>query len=235
MKAFINWSGGKDAALSLYRCLAIKELEVGCLFTSKVAATNRVSMHGVRWELIEAQAASIGLPLYPAALPLAPGGDEYEEEVSTRVKGFKESGYTTSVFGDIYLEAYRQAQMSKLGIRCLFPLWKEAPEEVMAEFLGLGFKAIVVCVNSSKLHPSFCGRLIDVDFINDLPADVDVCGENGEFHSFVFDGPIFKRPVLFSKWEQTTHRYAAPRSLDASGTQLPQSIDFVYTDLLPGS
>ncbi len=214
----------------------MKDLEVGGLFTNKVAATNRVSMHGVRWELIEAQAASIGLPLYHAALPLAPGGEVYEEEIARQVKGLKESGFTTSVFGDIYLEdlkAYREAQMSKLGMGCLFPLWKEAPQQVMAEFLGLGFKAIVVCVNSSKLHPGFCGRLIDRDFIKDLPPHVDACGENGEFHSFVFDGPVFKHPVLFDKGVQTIHRYHAPRSLQASPTQEQESIEFVFTDLLP--
>lgn len=236
VKAFVNWSGGKDAALSLHRCLGMKDLEVGSLFTNKVASTSRVSMHGVRCELIEAQATSIGLPLYQAALPLEPGGNVYEEEISRQVKGLKELGYTTSVFGDIYLEdlkVYREVQMSKLGIACLFPLWKEAPEKVMAEFLGLGFKAIVICVNSSKLDPGFCGRLIDIDFINDLPPQVDVCGEKGEFHSFVFDGPIFKRPVLFHKGAQTIHRYAAPQSPQASRTQVPEHIDFVYTDLLP--
>ncbi|HVG11678.1 MAG TPA: diphthine--ammonia ligase [Flavisolibacter sp.] len=237
MKAFINWSGGKDAALALHRCRGMKHLQVGCLFTNKVTASNRVSMHGVRWELVEAQAASIGLPLYQAELPSEPGSVVYEEEVSRQVKGLKELGYTTSVFGDIYLEdlkVYRQAQMSQLGMDCLFPLWREAPQAIIEEFLGLGFKAIVVCVDSSRLHPSFCGRLIDIDFINDLPADVDVCGENGEFHSFVFDGPIFKRPVRFQKGDQTIGSYAAPQSRHALGTQLPKRIDFVYTDLLPG-
>ena len=236
VKAFMNWSGGKDAALSLHRCLAMKHLEVGCLFTNKVAPTNRVSMHGVRWELIQAQAASIGLPLHHALLPLEPGSDVYEEELSRRVNGFKELGYTTSVYGDIYLEdvkRYREAEMSKLGMSCLFPLWKEAPGELMSEFLGLGFKAIVVCVNSSKLDPRFCGRLIDKEFIRDLPPEVDVCGENGEFHSFVFDGPIFKWPVPFHKGGQTLVNYASPRELHASELPLPQRIDFIYTDLLP--
>ncbi len=235
MKAFINWSGGKDAALALHRCLQTKDFHVGALLTNRVAGSNRVSMHGVRWELIEIQAASIGLPIKAATLAEEPGGDEYEAEVARQVLELKAYGFATAVFGDIFLEDlrdYRETQMSKLGVHSCFPLWQEKSRSLMKEFISLGFKAVVVCVNASKLHPSFCGRIIDHQFISDLPADVDVCGENGEFHSFVFDGPIFRQPVKYEVGGRSVRSFASPQAPQNSSS-VAKEVSFIYTDLLP--
>lgn len=240
MKAYMNWSGGKDSSLALYHALGDNTLSVEALFTSVNAVHNRISMHGVRRELLQRQAHSIGLPLYTAELPEQPGIQEYEQEMYSKVATLREQGFGTAVFGDIFLEdlkQYREEQLAKLGIPCSFPLWKKDTKELMQEFLNLGFKAVVVCVNSTRLDESFCGRLIDAAFVADLPKDVDVCGENGEYHSFVFDGPIFKEPIQFTKGEKVFRQYAAPKDEnDQCFSATPQQPSgFYFQDLLPAT
>jgi uncharacterized protein (TIGR00290 family) len=233
MKAFLNWSGGKDSALCLYKARQ-QGLNIEALVTAVNTGTNRISMHGVERTLLEQQAASIGLPLYTVELPEQPGMEEYELAISATNQKLKAKGFTHAVSGDLFLEdlkAYREKLYAKDHIDCLFPLWKIDTKELMQTFLALGFKAIIVCVNSAFLDKSFCGRLLDESFIKDLPAGVDVCGENGEYHSFVFDGPLFSKPVAFTKGEIVFKEYPAPQSNDCFTTPQPPT-GFYFCDLL---
>jgi len=221
-KAYMNWSGGKDSALALYYILQQNKYEVNCLLTSVNSVRNRISMHGVRRTLLEAQANSIGIPLTTIEMPEQPDMTEYEAILNTKIRILKIQGFTHTIFGDIFLEdlrKYREDKLDELSIKALFPLWKVDTTQLIDEFLQLGFKTIVVCVNEKYLDKSFCGRIIDTQFIKDLPANVDMCGENGEFHTFVFDGPIFKNPVLFTKGEVVYKEYKAPANTNDSCNQ----------------
>lgn len=217
IKAYMNWSGGKDSSLCLYKVLQKNEYEIKYLLTSVNKIHNRISMHGVRTELLHLQAASIGIPLKLIELPEQPGMAEYEEEVEKKVKEIADEGIKQTIFGDIFLEDLRKYREDKLrhtfGIQAGFPLWKISTKELMEEFIELGFKAIIVCVNEKFLDKSFCGRMIDRSFVNELPDNVDICGENGEYHSFVFDGPIFKAPIPFEKGEIVYREYAKPKEI----------------------
>lgn len=209
MKAFLNWSGGKDSAFCLYKSL-LQGINIQALVTSMNQSTNRVSMHGVRSSLIEQQAASIRLPLHTIGLAENPGMEEYERAISQTNQKFKAEGFTQAVSGDLFLEElkiYREKLYEKDQIECLFPLWKTDTDKLLEEFISSGFKAVIICVNNSTLDQSFCGRIIDQDFINDLPTNVDPCGENGEYHSFVFDGPIFSKPIQFELGQRVYKEY----------------------------
>lgn len=222
ISAYMNWSGGKDSSLCLHRVLRDKQYNVDCLLTNVNAFHDRISMHGVRRDLLTAQAASIGLPLQTIELSEQPGMQEYEQKTAEKLVELKNSGCTHALFGDIFLEdlkRYREEQLQSLEIRCVFPLWKIPTPQLMEEFIRSGFKAIIVCVNEKWLDKSFCGRLIDESFLHDLPEGVDPCGENGEYHSFVFDGPIFRSPVLFKKGEIVYRQY--------------KDANFYFCDLLP--
>jgi len=197
MKAIMNWSGGKDSTLTLYKVLS-EGIELHGLFTTISHQLRRITMHGVREELLDAQAAALRIPLHKLELPASDTMELYNQLMQEKMDIFKAQGVTHSIFGDIHLEdlkKYREEELKKVGIEALFPLWKLPVEDVITQFINLGFKAVVVCVNARYLDQSFVGRTLDADFIKDLPDNVDVCGENGEFHSFVYDGPIFKSPV----------------------------------------
>jgi len=229
----MNWSGGKDSALALYKAKE-EGIPVEALVTSLNSSTDRVSMHGVRRKLLERQASSIGLPLYTIELPEMPGMQPYEDAVNKTHRQLKEDGFTHGLFGDIFLEDlknYREGLLAKDGLQCIFPLWKMDSGEIINEFVALGFKAVIICVNSSYIDRSFCGRLLDGSFSNNLPDNVDACGENGEYHSFVFDGPLFLSPVCFEKGEVVFKEYAAPKTDDCFTT--PQTTTGLYfQDLL---
>lgn len=228
-KAWLNWSSGKDSALALYYCRKNKEYKVEKLFTTLSQKHRRVSMHGLRKELLMEQVKNIGLPVRIADLSTDSSLDSYNELMLKETRRLKREGFTHSIFGDIFLEdlrEYREKQLSQIDIKCVFPLWKKNTSKLILEFLELGFRAIVVCTNSSYLDDSFCGRMIDSDFLKDLPENVDACGENGEFHSFVFDGPIFKKPVKFRIGEKHTRTFESAD--DKWDTR------FCYCDLLPG-
>ncbi|HNP20995.1 MAG TPA: diphthine--ammonia ligase [Panacibacter sp.] len=227
--SWFNWSGGKDSALALYKVLQQGQYKVGHLLTNVNAVHDRVSMHGVRRTLLLAQADSLGIPLTTIELPEQPGMNEYESAMMQKVVELKTAGCSYAIFGDIFLEdlkLYREQNLSTLGVQCVFPIWKNNTTKLVYEFTDLGFKAIVVCVNESYLDKNFCGRIIDRKFVNDLPSNVDPCGENGEFHSFVFDGPIFKTPVNFKKGEIVRRTYAAPDKSQAG-------YGFYFCDLVP--
>ena len=235
----MNWSGGKDSALCLHKAMGSGKYNITQLLTSVNAVHNRISMHGVRRSLLEAQARSIGIPLKTIELPEQPGMKEYEQGMLLKVNELKKAGCTHALFGDIFLEdlrVYRERKLKEAGIECDFPLWKIDTTELIKEFIALGFKSIIICVNEKYLDKSFCGRLIDESFINDLPPEVDVCGENGEFHSFVFQGPIYKEPVCFKKGEIVYRKYAAPKTEDNNchTNADPTEYGFYFCDLLPG-
>jgi uncharacterized protein (TIGR00290 family) len=237
--AYMNWSGGKDSSLCLHYIMQNKQFKVNCLLTSVNAVHDRISMHGVRRSLLAQQAAAIGLPLQTIELPEQPGMQEYEQAMLTTVSRFKNRGIEHAIFGDIFLEdlkKYREEKLRSAGIQCVFPLWKISTSHLMHEFLQLGFKAIIVCVNEKFLDKSFCGRIIDESFVRDLPPGVDVCGENGEYHSYVFDGPIFNHPIPYKKGEIVYRRYAAPQTSSNSCNPMDQASDygFYFCDLLPG-
>lgn len=214
-KAIFNWSSGKDSALALYKTLQEEKFEVTSLLTSINKEFQRISMHGVHVSLLEKQASSLGIPLIKMELPKEPSMDEYREIMSKTMYSIQSEGVTHSVFGDIFLEdlrAYREEQLQSIGMEAVFPLWKQNTTNLIHEFLDLGFKTIVTCVNEAYLDKSFAGRIIDKDFIADLPENVDPCGENGEFHTFTFDGPIFKKPVRFAIGETVKKMYPRPKS-----------------------
>ena len=174
------------------------------LFTTISEEYNRVSMHGVRKELLEKQANSIGIPLITISLPKDISNEEYEEVMYREMLDFKCHRVYHVVFGDIFLEdirEYRENNLSKIGMKAIFPLWKKNTKELAEEFINLGFKAIITSIDSNYLDKSYIGNIFDKEFIDSLPQDVDPCGENGEFHTFVFDGPIFFNPIRFQKGE----------------------------------
>jgi uncharacterized protein (TIGR00290 family) len=235
MKAFMSWSGGKDSALALYNTQQ-EGFSVAALVTTVNASLNCVSMHGVQRVLLEQQAAALGLPLHTIELPEMPGMDSYENAVRQQHQRLATEGFTQSVFGDIFLEdlrQYREALLAKDNLQCRFPLWGMDSREVIRHFLEAGFKAIVVCVDGARLDKGFCGRLMDKAFFDDLPETVDLCGENGEYHSFVFDGPNFSAPILLQKGEMIYKEYLAPKGHDDCYTTPQPANGFYFCDLLP--
>lgn len=214
-KAIFNWSSGKDSALALYKTLKEDQFEIIALLTSINQEFQRISMHGVHISLLEKQAESLSLPLIKMEIPKEPTMEEYREIMTKTMKQIKDQGVTHSIFGDIFLEdlrKYREDQLQSIGMKGVFPLWQINTTDLIHEFLDLGFKTIVTCINETYLDKSFAGRIIDKDFLQDLPEDVDPCGENGEFHTFTFDGPIFKTPIDFEIGEIVKKTYPKPKS-----------------------
>jgi uncharacterized protein (TIGR00290 family) len=199
----------------LYKILQEDQFEVTSLLTSINKDFQRISMHGVHVSLLEKQAENLGLNLIKMELPKEPSMEEYREIMSKTMNEIKLQGVTHSIFGDIFLEdlrKYREDQLQSIGMEAVFPLWKQKTTALINEFLDLGFKTIVTCVNETYLDKSFAGRIIDENFIKDLPENVDPCGENGEFHTFTFDGPIFKNPINFEIGETVKKTYPKPKS-----------------------
>ena len=198
-KAYFNWSSGKDSALALYRAVMSGLYDVRALF-SVVKTDGRLAMHEVGEALLRCQADAIGIPFHPFHIDTSWTDAEYAACMSKAVGRFKAQGIATALFGDLYLADLRRRRDEHCGmngIKAEFPLWHVEPMDAVDEFISLGFKAVFTCVDCSVLDGSFVGRNIDDGFISELPAGVDVCGARGEYHSFVYDGPIFRRPVDF--------------------------------------
>jgi len=198
-KVIFSWSGGKDSALALQKILNNNKYEVISLITTVTEGYNRISMHGVSIELLEEQIKSIGLPLYKISIPQQCSDKDYNKSMQKAMDFFLKQDIKTVVFGDIFLEEirnYRIKQLSQVGMKALFPLWGEKTSNISNEFLEKGFKTIISCVDTRILNQSFSGRIYDKSFLNELPSACDPCGENGEFHSFVYDGPIFSTKIL---------------------------------------
>jgi uncharacterized protein (TIGR00290 family) len=197
----LSWSGGKDSCLALREIQRQPDLRLEALLTTVTRDFDRISMHGVRRTLLERQAACLGLPLHQVFIPKGASNDAYEAAMAEALSGYRQRGIDTVAFGDLFLEdirAYREQLLASQGMTGLYPVWSRNTADLIREFIGAGFKTVVVCVDPARLDPSFAGRVIDEDFLEQLPKQVDPCGENGEFHTFVFDGPLFKQPVRFA-------------------------------------
>jgi uncharacterized protein (TIGR00290 family) len=200
----MSWSGGKDSCLALYEIQKSDKYRVAGLLTTVTRDYDRISMHGVRRELLVRQAASLDLPLREVPIPKGASNEEYEAELLRAVAEYRGQGIDSIVFGDLFLadvKAYRDQFLGRHGLSGIYPVWLRDTTEFIREFIALGFKAVATCVDGKVLAPSFAGRLIDEAFLSTLPAHVDPCGENGEFHTFVFEGPNFQQAVRFSTGE----------------------------------
>lgn len=200
-KAAMFWSGGKDSAYCLQQALADVTIEVCCLITTINKNYNRISMHGIREALLDAQVKQIGLPLIKMYVT-SDSNNEYEQKLQEVLTDIKHKQIITHViFGDIFLEdlkAYREKLLVTVGLKAIFPLWQMDTTQLAQTFIEVGFKTITCCVNDSLLDESYVGNEFDNAFISRLPKQVDPCGENGEFHTFCYDGPIFISPINFT-------------------------------------
>jgi len=197
-KVLLSWSGGKDSALSLYELQKTDTYEIYALLTTITEDYDRISMHGVRRVLLEQQAASVRIPLEKVFISKNTSNKEYESKMQEICEKYVNAGISTVGFGDIHLEdvrKYREDNLKKIGMKALFPLWKKDTGTLARTFIDSGFKAVVTCVDSQVLGKNFVGRNFDEQFLSELPPSVDPCGENGEFHLFVFDGPVFKAKI----------------------------------------
>ena len=216
----LSWSSGKDSAWALQVLRAQPDVELAGLLTTFNQEADRVAMHAVRRELVEQQATAASLPLYPVELPWPCPNEEYENILTGALTELKDRLSITHVaFGDLYLEdvrAYREKQMDRLGLTPLFPIWGQPTNELAQQMVAAGVKAWLTCVDPKQLPREFAGRAYDDRLLGELPDGVDPCGENGEFHTFAWDGPMFASPVHVSVGER----------VERDG--------FVFTDLMPG-
>lgn len=232
--AIMSWSGGKDSSYALYKVLQQGIYEVKYLLSTFNGTYKRLSMHGVREELIEAQAKSIGIPLLKVYVYEASNA-EYEKQMEEILLQAKAENINQVIFGDIFLEdlrQYREQKMATLQMQCVFPVWKIDTQWMVNDFIAKGFKTCICCINDGYLDESWCGRIIDTTFVNELPATVDACGENGEFHTYCFEGPIFKSPLNIITGQNTYKALAInlgahPTPIKDVGTK-----GFWYCDLL---
>jgi uncharacterized protein (TIGR00290 family) len=212
------WSGGKDSAMALHDVLQRPDVRVAALLTTVTETYDRISMHGVRRELLVQQGQSIGLPLHEVRIPPQCVNPIYEARMEEALRIHYDAGVRTVAFGDIFLEdlrAYREKNLARIGMTALFPIWKRDTRELIRSFHAAKFRAIATCIDPKVLDRSFAGRELDASFFRDLPPSVDSCGENGEFHTFVFDGPIFRRHIPVTRGE------------------VVERDSFIYCDLLP--
>ena len=217
-RVLLSWSSGKDAAYALHRLRADPDVEVAGLLTTLNGTFDRVAMHGVRAQLLEAQAEAAGLPLWKVPLPWPCSNEAYEAAMAEACTRAAAEGITAVAFGDLFLEdvrAYREARLAGTGLAPLFPLWGEDTARLAREMIASGLKATLVCVDPRVLDARFAGRAFDAALLADLPAGVDPCGERGEFHTFAWDGPMFRQPVTV-----------------APGETVPRD-GFVFADLVP--
>ena len=201
-KVLFTWSGGKDSALSLYVLRKFHNYEIAALLASVTEDYDRISMHGVRRVLLEQQAQSLGLPLEMLYITRNSSNEEYEAKLKDKLLQYKSKGVSSVVFGDIFLEdlrKYRENNLAQIGMEGIFPIWKRDTTELAHTFIDLDFKAVITCVDSQSLDGKFVGRYFDNSFLSELPPKVDPCGENGEFHTFVYDGPIFSERIRFRR------------------------------------
>lgn len=197
-KIILSWSGGKDSSMAAYHLLASQKYEIAGLMTTVTGEYDRISMHGVRRELLEQQADSLGIPLHKIIIPKDCSNEIYEAEMRGILSRFKAEGITKIAFGDLFLEdlrRYRDARLALAGMTGIYPLWLRDTEELVRTFIGLGFKAALSCVDTEAIAASLAGREIDETLLRELPESADPCGEYGEYHSFVYAGPIFKKPI----------------------------------------
>ena len=217
-RAWVSWSSGKDSALALHETLAAGELDVVGLLTTVNSHADRVAMHAVRRTLLEAQAGALSLPLHVIDLPWPCPNSVYEDHMAAAVRRAVAEGVTHMVFGDLFLQdvrSYRETALAGTGIQPVFPLWGRPTAELATHLIEVGIRAITTCVDPRQVPAALCGRAFDRSFLADLPPGSDPCGENGEFHSFVFDSPDFRAPI------------------DVAPGEIVERDGFVFADLLP--
>jgi uncharacterized protein (TIGR00290 family) len=194
----LSWSSGKDSAWALQLLRQTPDIEVAALITTFNSTVDRVAMHAVRRSLVETQAQRMGLPLWPVELPWPCANEVYEERMAEVCRRAVAEGLTGIAFGDLFLRdirEYRERQLAGTGLDPLFPVWDIPTPALAADMIAGGLKAKITCVDPRKLDRSFAGREFDASFVADLPPEVDPCGENGEFHSFVYEAPVFSAPI----------------------------------------
>ncbi len=204
-KVLLSWSGGKDSSMAAYHLLASRKYEIAALLTTVTEDYDRISMHGVRRELLLRQAESLQIPLHQVMIPKDCSNDIYEARMGEALAHFKAQGIGKVAFGDLFLEdlrQYRDTRLAAVGMSGLYPIWKRDTDELVRTFIGLGFRAILACVDTEALDAAFAGREIDYGLLRDLPPGVDPCGENGEYHSFVYAGPIFTQAIACKAGER---------------------------------
>jgi uncharacterized protein (TIGR00290 family) len=212
-KSVINWSGGKDAMMALHEVKHSRSDSDLLLLSRMDEDEKAVSMHFTGEALLDQQVKCLGLKLRKVFLPALPDNVTYSKIMGEVWQSLKVDGFDEAVFGDIFLEdikSWHERQLTPLGVQCLFPLWKKDTRSLADNFIGAGFKALIVAADSDFFDEETVGRLYDRQFIEGLPANVDPCGENGEFHTFVFDGPGFKKPVNFRVGTSNQIRYPSP-------------------------
>jgi len=203
-KIIVGWSGGKDSSLALREIERRGEYEVSALVTTCTEGYDRISMHGVRCSLLERQAQELGLPLEKVFISQGASNDEYEARMKKVFLDYKKAGITKAAFGDLFLEdirVYRDRMMASIGMTALYPVWGLDTHALARQFVRDGFCAVLVCIDPRALDKSFAGRTFDDALLDDLPANIDPCGENGEFHTFVFQGPIFNQKIGCARGE----------------------------------
>ncbi len=218
-RVLLSWSSGKDSAWTLHVLRQQGEYDVVGLLTTVNESAGRVAMHAVREQLLEAQAAAAALPLWRVPIPSPCSNEQYEAAMQAALHRARVEHIDAVAFGDLFLEdvrRYREERMADSGLRLLFPLWQRPTPALAREMIAGGVRAMLTCVDPKQLSPAFAGRELTLDLLSDLPPTVDPCGENGEFHSFVFAGPMF--------------RHAIP----ISGGEIVERDGFVFADVLPG-
>jgi len=216
----LSWSGGKDSSLALWQIVRNRKYDVQAILTTVTEGFNRISMHGVRRSLLHAQASSLGIQLEEVRIPKRASNAIYEERMKEVLTKYKERGVKQVAFGDIFLRdirAYREERLAGIGMGGVFPLWGRDTRGLANEFIRAGFRAVICCVDPRKLSGEFCGKDFDAAFLQSIPTTVDPCGENGEFHTFVFAGPIFRRAIPVTKG------------------QIVLRDGFYFADLVPGT
>ncbi len=227
--AVLFWSAGKDSAMALHKVLQDGEINLSALVCTLNKEFKRVSMHGISEQVLDRQVAQLDLPLIKMWVPNEPDNNLYEEIFLETCLNLKNGGTDTIVFGDIFLDdlrEYRERLLARVGLKAYFPLWKAPTKQLMNEFVESGFEAITCCLNTGSLDNEWIGRVLDQDFITGLPEAVDPCGENGEFHTFCYAGPIFKNSVPY----QTGELVFKPLMIK-SGNESVES-GFLYMDIL---
>jgi uncharacterized protein (TIGR00290 family) len=197
-RVVLSWSGGKDSAMAAYHLIASQKYEIAALLTTVTEEFDRISMHGVRRELLERQAESLAIPLHTVMIPKDCSNEIYESRMNAAFSHFKASGLAKIAFGDLFLadiRQYRDERLAVAGMTGLYPIWLRDTDELVRTFIGLGFKAKLACVDTHAIDASFAGRELDARLLEDLPRSADPCGEHGEYHSFVYAGPIFKKTI----------------------------------------
>lgn len=233
-KAIICWSGGKDCAYCLHKILLEGQYDLKYLLTTVNAGYKRISMHGIREELLDVQAESIGIPLIKVYVSEGTN-EEYESKMQEAFLRAKKEGIDHVIFGDIFLEdlrAYREKQLSKLNMKALFPLWKMDTKKLVRDFINQGFRSITCCANDGYLGKEWTGKEIDGVFLEELPQTVDPCGERGEYHSFCFEGPIFRKKFSIMPGEKI-YKALEIKTTDCDLSSEAKTRGFWFCDIIP--